>query len=82
MNERDQSLRKARRSNREVDWSAYKRLRNYCTNAIRSAKVNYHKKLMNENINNPRNFWKSIKSAIPNKSNSAGTTSIPFLKDE
>ena len=37
---------------------------------------------MNENINNPRNFWKSIKSVIPNKSDLAGTTSVPFLKDE
>ena len=82
MNGRDQSLRKARRSNREVDWSTYKRLRNYCTNAIRSAKGDYHKQLMNENINNPRNFWKSIKTVIPNKSNLAGTKSIPFLKDD
>ena len=37
---------------------------------------------MNGNINNQRNFWKSMKSVIPNKSNSAGTTSIPFLKNE
>ena len=38
MNERDIQLWKARRINKESDWSDYKRRKNACTNAIRSAK--------------------------------------------
>ena len=60
INERDIQLRKARRTNKEIDWSDYKRRKNACTNAIPSAKSRYHKELINENVNNPRQFWKNI----------------------
>ena len=81
MNERDKLLRKARRTCKEDDWSSYKRKKNFCTNTIRSAKARYHKNMINENANNPRNFWKCIKNVIPNKS-TGNTTSAPFLKDD
>ena len=81
MNERDMLLRKARRTCKEVDWSNYKRKKNFCTNTIRSAKAQYHKNMLTENANNPRNFWKCIKNVIPNKS-TGNTTSAPFLKDD
>ena len=80
MNERDMQLRKARRTNKESDWSDYKRRKNACTNAIRSAKNRYHKELINENVNNPRQFWKNIKEVIP-KNGSKITSSVPFIKD-
>ena len=41
MNDRDKLLRKARKTNSELDWSKYKRSKNLCTNAVRSAKSKY-----------------------------------------
>ena len=83
MNRRDQILRKARKSNIKSDMLSYKALRNYCNILIRNAKSNYHKNLINENKNNPRMFWKSIKSVFPNnKGSSVNNSSIPFLESD
>ena len=35
---------------------------------------------INENVNNPRQFWKNIKEVIP-KNGSKITSSVPFIKD-
>ena len=80
MNLRDIQLRKVRKTNKESDWSDYKRRKNACTNAIRSAKNRYHKELINENLNNPRQFWKNIKEVITKNGNKI-TSSVPFIKD-
>ena len=80
MNERDIQLRKARRTNKESDWSDYKRRKNACTNAIRSTKNCYHEELINENVNNPRQFWKN-KNEVISKNGSKITSSVPFIKD-
>ena len=61
-------MRKARKSKREVDWVAYKRLRNYCTNLIKRAKTSFHQNLLNENTGNPQKFWSAIKAILPSKS--------------
>lgn len=42
MNQWDFFLRKARRSGAEVDWNAYRRLRNQVSNKIRNEKRRYH----------------------------------------
>jgi hypothetical protein len=68
MDQRDQILRKARRSNNEVDWKLYRKLKNRCTKRLRLARKGYHQNLLNENRLNPRNFWKSIKRIFPTKS--------------
>ena len=78
INERDIEQRKARRANKESDRSDYRK--SACTNAMRSAKNCYHKELINENVNNPRQFWKNIKEVIP-KNGSKITSSVPFIKD-
>ena len=77
---RDIQLRKARRTNQGSGWSVYKRRKNACTNTILSAKNHYHKELINETVNNPRQFWKNIKEVIP-KNESKITLSVPFIKD-
>lgn len=64
MNKRDQALRKARKSNNENDWISYRKLRNKCTNDLRSN--NYHNKLK-EHSNDPKKFWQIIKSVMPTK---------------
>ena len=68
MNTRDQLMRKARNTNREVDWSNYKRKRNYVKNAIKRAKNLHYTKLLNESVSKPEKFWKSIKEIFPTKS--------------
>ncbi len=67
MNDRDQLLRKARKTNSQADWISYKQMRNYCTGQVRRAKANYHQNLLNENCEHPRKFWATIKSIFPTK---------------
>ena len=65
--ERDYYLRKARRTNKEIDWSTYRRLRNDVTRSIRQSKANYSRQIFRENINTPRKFWSQIKKCFPTK---------------
>ena len=77
MNQRDFFLRKARRSGAEVDWNAYRRLRNQVSNKIRNEKRRYHRNEIQENLNSPKAFWKAIKKVFPSKKgNSACPESI------
>ena len=61
LNRRDVLLRRARKTNEDADWKAYKGLRNICNNLTRKNKGAYHKNITKENRLNPRNFWNSIK---------------------
>ena len=67
MNFRDQLLRKARRTKRQLDWDNFKRKRNYVTNLIRSSKNKHHQNLLKECENRPAEFWKTIKQLFPTK---------------
>ena len=82
MKERDKVLRKARKSKNTSDWTLYKRLRNRCTEMIRSAKSMFHKTLLCENAKNPRKFWQCIKSIIPTKSQKSTSSAVPFIEYE
>ena len=57
----------------------YKKQKNKCTNLIRTSKSNYNKKLLSENANNPKKFWKCIKNIIPLGSTSKSSSSVPFV---
>ena len=61
MNTRDKVLRKARKTNKECDWSSYKRVRNLCNNKVKQANQKYQRDLLFENRN------KSIKVMFPSK---------------
>ena len=74
MNTRDKILRKARKSNKECDWSMYKRLRNMCNNKVKQAKQKYHKDLLMENRKHPAKFWQCIKQIFPAKEYTPVTT--------
>ena len=67
MNERDKLLRKSRRTSSEVHISAYKRKRNEVNKAIQRAKSIYNRNLLRENSNDPKKFWKTLKSIYPTK---------------
>eukprot|EP00794_Sanderia_malayensis_P015479 gene15479-17059_t len=75
MNLRDNLLRKARRTNHEIDWSSYKRQRNRVTNLVKKCKNRYHKVLLKESGNTPDEFWAAIKKVYPTRSSvsNAGT---------
>lgn len=67
MDKRDMVLRKARKSNNEKDWKLYRKLRNYCTNRLRTARKKHHQQLLEQNRINPRKFWQTIKNIFPSK---------------
>lgn len=68
MTDRGKALRYARKTNKACDWTAYKKLRNKCTNAVNMVKFNSNKKLLEENSDKPRKFWQTIKNIMPCKS--------------
>ena len=59
MRDRDCYLLKARKSGSNLDWSTYKTLKNNITGKIRYAKAAI---LIEENVNNPRKFWKLLQN--------------------
>lgn len=67
MDERDKLLRKSRRSKSNLDFLAYKRMRNEVYIANKRAKSSYYNNLLNENSQNPSKFWKVPKSIYPYK---------------
>ena len=67
MYQRDNQLKKAKLSNRDEDWKLYRSLRNQVTAQIRKAKCNYNKKLIQDNSDNPKTFWKTINKILPNE---------------
>ena len=81
MNHRDQLKRKAKRNNTDQDWNCYKKEKNRCTNLIREAKQNFHKNLLSKNVQNPRKFWKTLKSIIPTKSFRT-SNNVPYLEND
>ena len=68
MDQRDQALRKARRTKLQEDFETFKVLRNRCNGKLKEAKRKYHRNLINDNQGNPRKFWNAVKSVFPSKS--------------
>ena len=73
MNERDSFLRKARKTGSEVDWSTYRRLRNQVSNRIKIEKRRYQRNEIQDNLANPKSFWRAMKSIFPNKERKSST---------
>ena len=59
---RDEKLKNAKLSNTEKDWFDLKRAKNKVTAAIRSAKKNYFHLSFEENRNNPKKLWSTIRN--------------------
>ena len=81
MNERDSFLRKARKTGSEVDWSTYRRLRNQVSNWIKIEKRCYQRNEIQDNLANPKTFWRASKSIFPNKERKSSTVQS-IIKDE
>ena len=65
--QRDYYLKKARKTNKDEDWLNYRTARNRVTNNIKKAKNTYNKKLVEDNSNDPKAFWKTIKKDSPGR---------------
>ena len=82
MNHRDRLLRKARKTNKEEDWSAYKLSRNRVTNNVRKTKNQYHRNVLKEHSSCPKAFWTKLKQLYPTKdTNSQYKTSFKVSED-
>ena len=76
MNLWDQLLRKARRTNREIDSSSYKRQRNRVNSQVKKCKSNYHKDLLQDKASSPDKFWSAIKKLYPTKITTGSAAAI------
>ena len=76
MNLRDQLLRKARRTNRDIDWSFYKRQRNKVNSQVKKCKSNYYKDLLQDKASSPDKFWSAVKKLYPTKITTGSAAAI------
>ena len=74
--QRNYLLKKARKTNLDEDWLCYRSSRNKVTNEIKKAKKPYNKRLVEENKNDTKTFWKTIKSVLPGVKKDVDTKSI------
>ena len=76
MNLRDQLLRKACRTNREIDWSSYKRQRNKVNSLVKKCASNYYKDLLQVKASSSDKFWSAIKKLYPTKITTGSVAAI------
>ena len=81
MNIKDKLLRKVRKSNKQSDWSLYKTAKNRCNNMVKNAKRTYNRNQLTEHRNNPRSFWKAIKSVFPGTKSKSVQSSVKLLDE-
>ena len=74
---RDHLLKVARRSDHMADWANYRSARNKAIAILRSAKCEFYNNSFENNRNNARAIWKSIKTFTGPKRN---TPEISRLK--
>ena len=67
--DKDKALRKAKKSKTNADWEIARRLRNQCLNRVRNCKSNFIKEQLNENFDDSKKFWNTIKKIVPDMKN-------------
>ena len=65
--DKDKALKKAKNSNKQEDWDIARYLRNKTGKIIEEAKINYLNDNLISTYNDPKRFWRSIYSILPNK---------------
>ena len=63
--QREFLLNKARLSNLDEDWSAYRRSRNRVTKLVRDSKSKCSRELIDKNSDDPKKVWKTVKQIMP-----------------
>ena len=66
--DRDSAWKLAKLTGNDEDWARARRLRNWANNAIKSAKSDFVTGELNDNVNNPKKFWRNIKDVLPDDS--------------
>ena len=66
--QRDLQFKNAKKSHLSTDWIKYKELQNKVSGIIRKAKSDFSRKTIEENRDDPRTFWKTVKKIAPMKS--------------
>ena len=74
MNERDHFHDLALRTNNELHWSSYKRLRNVVTLKLRKEKQRYFNDQLRQTKRDSRGTWRNLKQLLGNGSKSSGAT--------
>ena len=64
---------KARKTNDPLDWDKAKTLRNKVNNLNKTLKKNYYNTEIENNLNNSKKLWKTIRKVIPGKNKSSIT---------
>ena len=64
---KDHLLAKAKRTNKPEDWARARKIRNDTNLWAKKAKSEYIKKQLDNNLNDHKMFWRSIKNIIPNQ---------------
>ena len=64
--ERDIAWAKARKSNSHADWLIFRQLRNRFTSLVKQVKAEYYLLKTTSDLNDPKKFWKTIKSSFGN----------------
>ena len=70
MQEREHFHKKAIRTNKEIHWSSYKRLRNAVTLKLRKEKIRYYSTRLSEDQNS-KEMWKTLNKILPKKPKTA-----------
>ena len=68
--DKDKALCKAKKSKLSTDWIMARRLRNECLQRVRNCKSEFIKNELNNNQDDSRKFWNTVKTVIPDKKNS------------
>ena len=81
MTERDYHHKKAIKTDEELHWSKYKRLRNTVSKKMKKAKSDYYSSRLTE-TQDPKTMWKILKEIMPNKKTAVApkTGSLSALK--
>ena len=74
MKERDCLHQRARKTGTKEDWKVFRELRNRVKVSLREAEREYYNQEICENKNNCGAIWKTIRSALPNKTGRASFT--------
>ena len=77
--DRDNQLHKSRKTNKAEDWSAYRKLHNYVMKLVKQAKLSYNRRLIEENMHDPKGFWKTINKIMPGEKREV---SVSFIIDD
>ena len=77
--DKDRMMKKAKKSGSSRDWDEAKRLRNEVGRNLRDLRANYLKQQQEAHGSDPKKFWKSVSSIIPDKKSKSAEI---WLKDQ